>query len=344
MSRTLFFADTPPQLDFPALNSGIFHLPTPFLLDSGQSLSQPRLAWRRLGQRHLPAVVILGGISAGRYAWRADPAQAEGWWQDQIGPGQALNPEEVQLISVDFLGSTGSSSGPHNSAHNRQEAGPNFPAISTRDQARALATLIESLGLPPLKSMIGASYGGMVTLAFAQHFPDLLERALVICAAESPSPLATAWRHIQREILQLALAQGEPEKGLKLARALAVTTYRSEQEFAGRFASGLGPDGCVPYLAHQGETFSQRFDPYSYLCLSSSIDTHQVVPEAIRIPVDLLGFSSDQLVPVAQLQKLQQTLKQPGFLKLVESIYGHDAFLKESTDVSKILKQHLEQA
>ncbi|MGE3727011.1 MAG: alpha/beta fold hydrolase [Candidatus Sericytochromatia bacterium] len=338
MTRTLFFADTPPQLDFPPLNSGIFHLPAPFLLDSGQVLTQPRLAWRRLGQPHLPAVVILGGISAGRYAWRADKAD-EGWWQTQIGLTRPLNPEQYQLISVDFLGSTGSSSGPHNSP----QAGPDFPSISTRDQARALAALVESLGLNQLQSIIGASYGGMVTLAFAQHFPHLLKRALVICAAESPSPLATGWRHIQREIIQFALDQGEPEKGLKLARALAVTSYRSEQEFTDRFAAGLGPDSCLPYLEHQGECFSQRFDPHSYLCLSTSIDTHQVEPKSIAIPVDLLGFSSDQLVPVAQLQQLQKKLKRPGFLQLLESIYGHDAFLKEGTDVSQILKQHLEQ-
>ncbi len=339
MSRTLFFADTPPQLDFPPLNSGILDLPAPYLLDSGQVLAQPRLAWRRLGQPHLPAVVILGGISAGRYAWRAAPDQGEGWWQEQIGPTRPLSPEKRQLISVDFLGSTGSSSGPHNS----RQAGSDFPAISTRDQARALAALIESLGLNQLESMIGASYGGMVTLAFAQHFPYLLKRALVICAAESPCPLATGWRHIQREILQLALAQGEPEKGLKLARALAVTTYRSEQEFADRFAAGLGPDGCLPYLNHQGESFSQRFDPYSYLCLSTSIDTHQVDVANIVIPIDLLGFSSDQLVPVSQLQKLQKKLKQTGFLQLIESIYGHDAFLKEAAEVAEILKHHLEQ-
>lgn len=338
MSRTLFFADSPPQLDFPPLNSGIFELPAPFLLDSGQVLARPRLAWRRLGQPDLPAVVILGGISAGRYAWRADAA-AEGWWQNQIGPRQALNPEVQQLISVDFLGSTGSSSGPHNSP----QAGPDFPSISTRDQARALAALLESLGLKRLKSMIGASYGGMVTLAFAQHFSPLLQRALVICAAESPSPLATGWRQIQREIIHMALAQDQPEKGLKLARALAVTTYRSEQEFSSRFAPGLGPKSCLPYLNHQGENFAQRFDAHSYLCLSTSIDTHQVEAEAITVPVDLLGFSSDQLVPVAQLQNMHKQFQQKGFLQLIESIYGHDAFLKESAAVAEILKQHLEQ-
>jgi homoserine O-acetyltransferase len=96
-------------------------------------------------------------------------------------------------------------------------------------------------------------------------------------------------------------------------------------------------------LSHQGESFSQRFDPYSYLCLSTSIDTHQVAPKSIAIPVDLLGFSSDQLVPVSQLKMLQKKLKQNGFLQLIESIYGHDAFLKETAEVAEILKQHLEQ-
>lgn len=339
MSRTLFFADSPAPLDFLATSSGIFHLPTPFLLDAGQTLQKPRLAWRRLGQPHLPVVVILGGISAGRDAWRPAPSQTPGWWQSQIGPEQVLNPEQYQLLSIDFLGSTGSSSGPHNSL----QAGSAFPAISTRDQARALACLLESQGITQAQTLIGASYGGMVTLAFAQHFPQMLERALVICAADRPHPLATAWRHIQREMVQWAQSQGQPEEGLKLARALAVTTYRSEQEFSSRFAAGLGPESCLAYLEHQGKSFSRRFDPDSYLCLSRSIDTHQVEPEDIHVPVDLIGFSSDQLVTVAQLHMIHQKLKQKGFLAIVDSIYGHDAFLKEEARVSELIKHHLEQ-
>ena len=74
-----------------------------------------------------------------------------------------------------------------------------------------------------------------------------------------------------------------------------------------------------------------------------SIDTHQVDVANIVIPIDLLGFSSDQLVPVSQLQKLQKKLQQKGFLQLIESIYGHDAFLKEAAEVAEILKHHLEQ-
>jgi homoserine O-acetyltransferase/O-succinyltransferase len=339
MTRALFFADTPPTFDYLALNNGVLSLPGSFLLDSGVILQAPRLAWRRLGQSHLPAIVILGGISASRYAWQANPEQSAGWWQNQIGPGLALDSQNYQLISIDFLGSTGSSTGPHNSP----QAGVDFPAITTRDQARAIAALLKALGINQLKSMIGASYGGMVTLAFAQHFPEYLKQALVICAADTPTPIATGWRHIQREIVKLALQQGKAETGLSLARALAVTTYRSGQEFAQRFEAGLGQASCLPYLEHHGKRFAECFDAYSYLCLSTSIDTHRVEPAAITVPVDLLGFSSDQLVPVEQLQNLHKNLKKTGFLSLIESPYGHDAFLKEVAEVAEIIQTHLEQ-
>ncbi len=63
------------------------------------------LLWPRLKTPvppHLPAVVILGGISAGRYAWRADKAD-EGWWQTQIGFGyECLTESEAgYLFRVD---------------------------------------------------------------------------------------------------------------------------------------------------------------------------------------------------------------------------------------------------
>jgi len=337
MAQTLFFADLP-QSTYLALNSGILNLSEPLLLDSGQILHKPRLAWRRLGEPHLPAIFILGGISAGRYAWCTEQSPTPGWWQDQIGPGNALDPQKYQLLSFDFLGSSGNSEGPHNS----RLSGPDFPAITTRDQARAIAALLKALGIQKLESMIGASYGGMVTLAFAQHFSEYLKKALVICAADRPAPLATAWRHVQREIVSMALKQGDPEAGLRLARELAVTTYRSELEFSQRFDSGLGSAGCLPYLKHQGQSFAKRFDPYSYLCLSTSIDTHRIEAEAIPLRVDLLGYTSDLLVPAPQLKALHTRLPKPGNLTLLNSPYGHDAFLKENLQTTQTIKNHLE--
>lgn len=315
----------------------ILSLQEDFQLDCGRVISQARIAYRLLGPPDAPVVGLLGGISASRCAWQPESAPDQGWWQNLIGPAHAFDSSRYRFLSFDYLGGNGESTSPRLQAPDVED----FPPISTRDQARLLERLMQALQLKQLESMIGASYGGMVALAFCEQFPEQVKRALIICAAHQAWPLASGWRHVQREVVRFALRHHEPATGLKLARALAVTTYRSGYEFAERF--GPGPDGgCVDYLNYCGERFASRFDAQAYLCLSQSIDTHKIDPEKVSVPVDLIGFSSDQIVPPAQLEELYGFLAEPRRLALIPTLYGHDAFLKEDAVMTQEIKQHLE--
>ncbi|MDX1555818.1 MAG: alpha/beta fold hydrolase, partial [Xanthomonadales bacterium] len=211
------------------------------------------------------------------------------------------------------------------------------------DQARVVAHLLDALGIDCLHTIVGASYGGMVALQFASAFPDRLVRAQVFCAAHQSSPLATGWRHVQREILALGLRHDDSANAVRIARSLAMCTYRADREFSRRFAPGAGGISSVTdYLDHCGTQFSSRFNAHAYLCLSRSIDAHCVDPANIRVPLDLVGFSSDQIVPPAQLFDLRSKLGGESSLKIVDSQYGHDAFLVETGAVSKLIRRHLE--
>jgi homoserine O-acetyltransferase len=183
----------------------------------------------------------------------------------------------------------------------------------------------------------------MVAQQFAVRHPHKLEKALVVCAGNEASPLATGWRHVQRQVLSLGLETGEIEKSVAIARSLAMCTYRSEREFSRRFRDRKeGQHPASAYLDHCGTRFAEIFDIYAYLCLSQSIDDHLVEPERISVPVDLVGFNTDQIVPVHQLISMRQRLGGKGSLTLSDSIYGHDAFLKETGAVSRIIREHLE--
>ncbi|HEY1588438.1 MAG TPA: alpha/beta hydrolase, partial [Rhodanobacter sp.] len=76
--------------------------------------------------------------------------------------------------------------------------------------------------------------------------------------------------------------------------------------------------------------------------LSESIDLHDVTPEQIPTPATLIGFPSDRLVPLADLCELQRRLHGPATLEVVESPYGHDAFLKEPEQIASLLREALE--
>jgi homoserine O-acetyltransferase len=189
----------------------------------------------------------------------------------------------------------------------------------------------------------------MVGLAFAELFPDRLERLAVICAAHRSHPMTTALRGIQRRILAFADAAGDPEAGVALARQLAMTTYRSPEEFDARFAT-TAPEragGAYPvcdYLIAQGQAYSAATTPARWTVLSDSMDRHLVDPAKVTTPTTLVGFTSDRLVPIADVQALAKALPNLDWFAQLPSVYGHDGFLKEVDALAPILRAALPSA
>jgi homoserine O-acetyltransferase len=325
-----------PDAPAPA-REGVLEIPGALSLYHGGRLSDARIAWRLVGAAHAPVVCALGGISANRQVCLSeDPRQ--GWWSEVVGPGGALDTHSFRVLSFDYLGGSGDSTGPQPAV---PASARTFPSISSYDQAEALVRLLDHLGVKSLAAIAGGSYGGMVGLAFAERFPERVGHVIAIGAADRSHPLATAWRSVQRHIVGFAAACGQPQEGLRLARALAMTTYRSPEELAARFSGAVARDGerfvfpIEEYLFARGSEYAQRYRAESFLCLSESIDLHRVDAARVFVPTTVVAVREDQLVPLADLRALAARLPR-GRLHEISSIYGHDAFLKESQQLRGI--------
>ena len=206
--------------------------------------------------------------------------------------------------------------------------------MSTYDQAELLRRLLDHLGIEKLDAIVGASYGGMVAMAFAERYPARVSRLVVVSAADRAHPMATAWRSLQRRIVRLGLDSSRPKAGLELARGLAMTTYRSASEFAARFSGepreidGRFVFPVEEYLMARGEDYARRYQPDGFLILSESIDLHRIDATQVKVPVTAIAVREDQLVPIADMRALCARLPQAELIEM-SSIYGHDAFLKE---------------
>ena len=312
------------------------HLP----LQLGGRLEGVRVAWRVTGNPDGPLVAALGGISAGRVVADVGTRQ-KGWWCEVIGLGKALDTERCQVLGIDFLGGSGSTTGP-------RPGQTNFPSISTYDQAEILRRVVEHLHAAPLAAIVGASYGGMVALAFAERYPQLVKHVVAISAADRPHPMATAWRSVQRAVVRYAAKNGDSPEGLRLARALAMATYRSPEEFAVRFSGAPARiDGrfqfpVESYLLARGDAYAATYVPEAFVCLSESIDLHTVDAPRIRVPVTLVGILEDQLIPISDLRSLQARLGGEAALVELSSLYGHDAFLKEGAALEPVFARALQ--
>lgn len=291
-------------------------IPADFRLASGERLAAGEVTGRLHGPRHGPLVVVAGGISADRFAAR--------WWSWAVRPGGPIDLSRLRVLTFDWL-------------PGRDEGDV---TLTTRDQARLLALLLDALGEPVVEAFVGASYGGCVGLAFAEAHPERIGELLVISAAHRAHPAATAWRGVQRRLLAFARDCGREAEGIALARQLAMTTYRTAEEFDLRFG-GPAPQRAgdtypvCDYLIARGEAYDARAD--RWITLSDSLDRHAVRPEAIRCPLTVVGFTSDRLVPIGDSREL--AARAPHLRRLIEapSVFGHDAFLKEREQVGRIL-------
>jgi homoserine O-acetyltransferase len=276
---------------------------------------------RVFGPSGAPPVIVLGGISASRRLIADETG--DGWWPGIAGPGLALCPERQRLLSFDFLA---------------EDAAP-FPTAN--DQAEALIALADAAGFDRF-AVVGASYGGTIALAIAAKAPDRVARLDVLCAAHRPHPMTTALRSIQRDIVRFGLARGDGAGGVDLARRIAMTTYRTHDEFEARFRDpepgSRDADGVEAYLAARGADYAARTSPERFLALSRSMDAVEIDLSRITAPARFLAFREDRLAPLGDIEETAANI--PGAsVTAVSSLYGHDGFLKETGAVTQFLKE-----
>ena len=301
----------------------------PFRTDAGVTLPDLRVAYRRDGPPTSSAVLVVHALTGSADA-------AGDWWEPLIGPGKALDTDERQVICLNLLGSCYGTTGPREVA--------NFPPITPRDMARAQWAALDALGVERLDLVVGGSLGGMVALEVALERPESVDVVMPIAAPAVIGNLAAGWNHIQLQLLEL-----DRDRGLELARQLAMTTYRSEIDFDTR-------DGIGSYLEHQGIKLRQRFDAGSYAALAGAMNAHDIGRDrggligAFRLlagadtAVTGVGIEGDILYGPRQVHALVDAARAAGAdasYREIHSDKGHDAFLVEWDQVTSFLREAL---
>jgi homoserine O-acetyltransferase len=299
------------------------------------------------------------------------------WWPEIFGPGAVLSLEHDYAICINLLGSCYGSTGPGSvDPETGQVYGPDFPLISIRDNVRAQARLLDSMGIRRLRLVLGGSIGGMQALDWAIYDPERVARALVIAVAPL-SAMGLALNHLQRLAIQhdpeweggRYLPQRPPQRGLSLARQIGMLSYKSAVLFDERYGRNVNRNGEDPwslddqgggliggrfdiagYLDYQGQRFNGRFDPNSYLAILRTMDTwdplkgYASAKEAfgrIRARLSFVGISSDWLFPAESVRCFAEAIQASGVqadYREMISDHGHDAFLAEQTELVRLLQ------
>lgn len=343
-------------------------LAEPFRFEAGGELAGARLAvetWGELAPGRDNAVLIFTGMSASAHAAATDDDPDEGWWEDLIGPGRALDTRQLFVIVANSIGSCFGSSGPGDVDPATGSAfGARWPELRVEDIARGGQLAVEHFGIGELSAVIGVSLGGMVVLAHAALYPGRARRLVCISGAMAPSAFAIATRALQRELLARALVDDALDVSLafRLARKVGMLSYVGAALLENRFAQTLaagppGPSGThyqvESWLEHQARKFEARFNAWSYWTLSRAMDLFDFA-RLRRAPgtgyglklerAMVIGVHEDQLFPLRQQADIAEMLRGEGvpteFVEL-NSAYGHDAFLVEDAMFTPLLREFL---
>jgi len=349
---------------------GDFVLDEHLLLESGRTLAGVTLhyaVYGKLNSARDNAVLVCHALSGS--------ALVGSWWPELFAPGAVLSLHRDFVICINMLGSCYGSTGPGSvDPETGNIYGPDFPLVSIRDNVRAQARLLDSLGIRKLRLVLGGSIGGMQALEWAIHDPERVERAAIIGVAPVS---AMALNHLQRQAIQHDpewagghyLPQRPPRRGLSLARQIGMLSYKSATLFDERYGRRPNRNGEDPwgldnlgggliggrfdiagYLDTQGERFNERFDANAYLAILRTMDTwdplHGALSPAevfgrIRARLSFVGISSDWLFPARDVREFAYTIRAAGVqadYREMTSDHGHDAFLAEQAELVRLLQ------
>lgn len=348
----------------------------PFVLEMGGALKSVELAyetWGELDESGSNAVLLCHALTGDSHAAGelTIAHKADGWWNDFVGPGLAIDTDRYFAVCVNVLGGCQGTTGPASiDPATGRHYGSTFPVVTIRDMVRAQARLADHLGIDVWHHVAGGSMGGMQVIEWAIMYPDRLRSFSCLSSTLAASAQQLAWSALGRQALALdpkwragnyydAEVGDGPHAGLAAARAVAQVTYRSDEVFQQRFGrEPLDPMGdfglwgrfqVESYLDHHGQKLARRFDANSYLVLNRAMDLHDVgrgrngvanAVRRIRVPGLVLSISSDMLYLPWQQRAMADALLAAGSTvdyHVIDSPQGHDGFLLESASIGPLL-------
>ncbi|MFB6113778.1 MAG: homoserine O-acetyltransferase [Halodesulfurarchaeum sp.] len=339
------------------------------------------VAYETYGDPGNPPVLVTHALTGSQYVAGSGPpdvdGQAAGWWGAVVGPGKAVDTDNYYVICANVPGSCYGTTGPATRGPDGTPYGPDFPAVTVTDWTRAQARLLDELGIGTLHAVIGGSVGGMNAVDWAREFPDRVERIGAVATAPRVDAQNLALDSVARRAITedsnfhggRYYGSAHPDSGLATARRIGHVQYLSKSSMEDRFGRRIadrviaGQDDptadafpyrdVASYLDYNATSFTDRFDANSYLYLLRAMDEYDLASGYGSDADALAEFDGSALVIAytgdwhftpEQGEHLATAFERAGAdvtFSLVESDYGHDAFLVEPDTVDGPLRSLL---
>ncbi|MFB6077825.1 MAG: homoserine O-acetyltransferase [Halarchaeum sp.] len=340
------------------------------------------VAYAEYGDREDPTVLVCHALTGSQYVAGPAPegvsGQAAGWWDALVGPGKPIDTRAYHVVCANVPGSCYGTTGPASEGSDGEPYGPDFPAVTVGDWTRSQARVLDELGVDTLYAVVGGSVGGMNALDWTKRYPERVERVAAIATSPRLDAQCLGLNVAARRAITNDPNFGdgdyyggpEPSGGLAVARRIGHTMYLSKTSMSDRFGRRVAerqPDergdpsadsfpyrDVASYLDYNAERFTERFDANSYLYLLRALDEYDLAEGHASTTDAVADYEGDALVvsftgdwhfPLEGGEELADAYEENAAAvahDVVESDYGHDAFLVEPDRVGPPVRTLLE--
>jgi homoserine O-acetyltransferase len=273
-----------------------------------------------------------------------------------IGPGKALDPGRLFLVTSELFGN-GSSSSPSNTPEPYH--GPRFPVMTIRDNVEAVHRLLtEELKIRHLRAVIGFSMGAQQAFQWAVSYPDFADRIVATSGTAKTYPHGVV--RLEGQIAALtadaAFEGGDyktpPLKGLAAFGMVWAAWLYSQEWWRKELWRAGSPAGTT--FEQVSTRFRTRFnaDANDYILQARTWEKHDVgttpgfggdVEKALRsikVPLLYMPSETDLYFPIGDA-RYEAPFIPKGTLLPIPSLWGHTAGAASNPADAKFLNENI---
>ncbi len=275
-----------------------------------------------------------------------------------IGPGKALDPKTLFLVTSELFGN-GRSSSPSNTAEPFH--GPRFPVTTIRDNVEAVhRLLVDELQVHHLRAVIGFSMGAQQALQWAVSYPDFMDR--IVATSGTARTYGHGIVRLEGQIAALTMDPAfdggnygaEPVHGIEATSLVWLGWLYSQEWWRRELWRTETPPGTSFQQAvdHYKAEFFRGADANNLILQMRTWEGHDVgdtVPfhgdteaalRSIKVPVLYMPSATDLYFPVEDARYESHFIERCVFMP-IPSLWGHPAGAGASPADELFLNEHI---
>lgn len=328
-----------------------------FQFENGERVPELALGvetYGRLNQAGDNAILICHFLAGDSHAagYYTPAREREGWWNELIGPGQAIDTDRFFVVCMDLPCNMKATKDPYVIASGPsaldpatgQAYGMRWPTTTVRDMVHSQRAVLDTLGVRHLVAVTGPSLGGMLAWQFGIEYPGYADVVIPVSApvafkSEELFGFETSAIAIRSDpfwaLGDYYATPWEPDYGVAMA-SYGLAALQSPLTAWGFYVN------LYTYLRQAKE----QYDANHYLYLIEAHRSYELGRELgglaaafaqVRADVLVIGYQADQFITPDRLRTAGDALDRAGVRNAVVILQGTHDHLSVLYDAAEMI-------